>query len=384
MSYHAICVFGSDCFWSLSRTFFSSFQRVAKMAAARFDASLIELEDVIVRCSSSRRADVLRQVVVLFVSPQQREWDLVAALDEVLVRLSHPAETRELIELSDAIARSGLSFPKLAQQLASSRDAAVAGPILRTSASLSEHLVREVAETRAQEHLLAISWRPMIPAEITAALVMRGNAAVHRNLSRNHGARFSDRSLSVLLKLAERDEQLAEALAGRPDLPPASVRKFLSLVKAPAMARFIAAASPQARSVASEVVERHGTLPVLDYSEAMTELTALSRSGKLTDAVVNRFAVNGNYAKVVAALALLAESEIKEAADLFFCQGAEALAIACKAARLRWATAAAILRSRPNQFSSQTELQAAQELFERVSLSEAQRRVRFGCAEGAA
>lgn len=355
------------------------------MAATRFDAQIAELENVIVRCSSSRRADVLREVLAQFVSQEPRCKCDLAALDEVLVRLSRPADTSQLIELSDAISGSGLALPKLMQQLAHSRTAAVAAPILRTSTSLSEKLLREIAETRGQEYLLAISRRPDISGEVTAALVMRGNAAVHRSLSKNHGARLSERALSVLLKLAEHDEELAGALAGRPDLHPALVRKFLSLVTGAPRARFIAAASAETRSVAAELVgwqARASVVPGLSYAGAVAELKALSRIGKLTDAAVNRFAVQGEHEKVVAALALLAETEIGKAEELFFGERAEPLAVACKAARLRWATAASILRSRPDPFlSSQDDLQAAQEVFERVSLSEAQHSVRSAGAD---
>ncbi len=354
------------------------------MAATRFDAQIAELEHVIVRCSSSRRSDVLRAVLAQFVSQAPPCKCDLAALDEVLVRLSRPADTSELIELSDAISGSGLALPKLMQQLAHSRTAGVAAPVLRTSTSLSEKHLREIAETRGQEYLLAISRRPDISREVTAALVMRGNAAVHRSLSKNHGARLSERALSVLLKLAEHDEELAGALAGRPDLHPALVRKFLSLVSGAPRARFIAAASAETRSVAAELIgqARASVVRGLSYAEAVAELTTLCRIGKLTDAAVNRFAVQGEHEKVVAALALLSETEIGKAEELFFGERAEPLAIACKAARLRWATAASILRSRPDPFTpSQDELQAAQEVFERVSLSEAQRGVRSADAD---
>ena len=71
------------------------------MAAGRFENRIVELEDAIVRCSSARRATVLRQVLALFVSERpQATYDL-NALDEVLVSLSRPAESSELVELTD-------------------------------------------------------------------------------------------------------------------------------------------------------------------------------------------------------------------------------------------------------------------------------------------
>jgi uncharacterized protein (DUF2336 family) len=348
------------------------------MAATRSEALLARLEDTITRCSSSRRADVLRQVLALFVSPQSQGKCDLAALDEVLLRLSRPAETLELAELSGTVSRSGLALPKLAQRLAMSKAAAVAAPILTNSAAVPERLLREIAATRGQEHMLAMSGRSRISGEVAAALVMRGNAAVHRNLSRNHGARFSERTLSVLLKLAENDEELAEALASRADLSPALVHKFLSLATGAPRARFVAASSDETRSLGAGLTgpqTGESIVPELNYAEAVDELRGLSRTGKSTDAAVGRFALQGEHEKVVAALALLAETGIRKAEDLFFGERGELLAVACKAARLRWATAASILRSRP-RVVSQDELVAAEAVFERISLSEAQRSIR--------
>ena len=338
------------------------------------------------RCSSARRATVLRQVLALFVSERpQTTYDL-NALDEVLVSLSRPAESSELVELTDSIARSGLHLPKLTQQLALHRSAAIAGPILRTSNSISERTLLAIAKTRGQDHLLAISWRPAISDKLTSVLVLRGNVAVLRNVSRNHGAKLSDRSFSVLLKLAERDEELSEALAGRSDIPAASIRKLLTLVTGGPRERFVATASPETRAVASELVEVRDRVkpevPNIDYSGAAAAVRTLSRTGKLSDASVNRFAVAGEHEMLVAALALLAEADIKEIVKVVYEEPADAVAVACKAARLRWATAASNLVNRPCQPPiSRTELEAARELFDQVSLSEAQRSIRFASAD---
>jgi hypothetical protein len=123
-------------------------------------------------------------------------------------------------------------------------------------------------------------------------------------------------------------------------------------------------------------------VPNIDYSEAAAAVRTLSRTGKLTDASVNRFAVAGEHELLVAALALLAEAGIKEIVKVVYEEPADAIAVACKAARLRWATVASILVNRPRQPPiSRTELEAARELFDQVSLSEAQRSIRFGSVD---
>jgi uncharacterized protein (DUF2336 family) len=351
------------------------------MPVSRSETHFTDFDDALVRCSSRRRADVLRQVIRLFVAVEQRNCNL-DALDRVLVRLSRPAESCELVELSDAIARSGLPLPRVTAQLASSKDPEVVVPILKTSAVLPESLVCGLAQTRGQSELMAISCRSALSSDTTSALVMRGSSEVHRSVSRNHGARFSERALSVLLKLAERDEDLAEVLGGRFDISRGLIRKFMMLAEELPRARFVAAAG--SREAAVELIALAGdppntAMPELDYDKALLELKAWSRSGRLGDAALTRFVLQKENERIVAALSILAELDLKRAQALFFCAEMEALALACKAARMRWATAASILQCRPGVSPpTEAELEQTRQLFERVSLSEAQRRVRYG------
>jgi hypothetical protein len=49
----------------------------------------------------------------------------------------------------------------------------------------------------------------------------------------------------------------------------------------------------------------------IDYTQAQSEVVALNRTGKLSDSLVNRFAVRGEYTHVVAALALKADVKVE-------------------------------------------------------------------------
>jgi hypothetical protein len=123
----------------------------------------------------------------------------------------------------------------------------------------------------------------------------------------------------------------------------------------------------------------NAVVPELHYEKALLELKALSRSGRLGDAALTRFVMQKENDRIVAALSILVELELKRAQALFFCGEIQPLALACKAARLRWATAASILQCRPGASPpTEAELVEARQLFERVSRSEAQRRTRYG------
>ena len=110
-----------------------------------------------------------------------------------------------------------------------------------------------------------------------------------------------------------------------------------------------------------------------------SELVALNRTGKLNDAIVNRFAVRGEYAHVVAALALKADVKVEAIEPLLEPDRVYGLIVACKAARLSWSTTTMIVRNRPNcPPSTDRELEQCVAVFESLLLSVAQWTIRFG------
>jgi hypothetical protein len=104
----------------------------------------------------------------------------------------------------------------------------------------------------------------------------------------------------------------------------------------------------------------------------------LNRKARLNDSTINRFAVYGEYVEVTAALALLTGSPIEVIRTLIASDKVEGLALACKAARLDWRTAVTIVKNRPGVPPVPAgEMEKAKEVFESVSVSAAQRTVRF-------
>ena len=117
----------------------------------------------------------------------------------------------------------------------------------------------------------------------------------------------------------------------------------------------------------------------IDYSEAKSSVLALSQAGKLSDRAVNRFAVHGQRPNLVAALSLLAEVAIEVIEPLLRESDCYGLVVACRASRLNWQTTLAVIESRSDaRRLTQDELEQAKELFDALSLSVAQRTIRFG------
>jgi hypothetical protein len=117
----------------------------------------------------------------------------------------------------------------------------------------------------------------------------------------------------------------------------------------------------------------------IDYTQAQNEVVALNRTGKLSDSLVNRFAVRGEYTLVVAALALKADVKVEAIEPLLEPDLVYGLIVACKAARLTWSTTTMIVRNRPNcPPSTDRELEQCVAVFESLLLSVAQWTIRWG------
>lgn len=252
------------------------------MAAGRSAALITELEDALARCPRHRRALVIQEVIKLLLAQRKDNIRQLSSFDEVLACLIRQSEVAEISDLSNTVARSRLMLPRTVRQLAFHENASVADPILKHADCIPNDDLNELAETRGQQQLSAISSRTKLSEDIATKLVMRGNAAVHVTLARNPGARLTERSFAVLLKLAERNEELARALGSRGDLSTTLVRKFLALVTGKPRMAFLNAAPAEIR-VLAEPEPVSDTRTQRDYASAEKEMLALSRSGQLTD-----------------------------------------------------------------------------------------------------
>ncbi len=354
------------------------------MAAADFTAVIAQLDGAVTRSSAEQRVQLMRGVTELFLagaaSPGRNQLRL---FDEILACLINRVEAKELAELSRSLAQADPAPPATLQQLAFHRDPAVATPVLANSKCLSANDLIEIANTAGQPQLLAICKRTALNEALTSALIARGNASVRGALAANRGARISQSSFSILLKIAESDAALAEQLAGRPDFPSTLLRRFIAAAGEASRTRFIKCAHPALQPViraAMAVIEASQVVRAsVDYSQAKREVEVLNRVGKLGDSSMNRFAVTGDYVMVTAALALLTGIGTETMEPLLGSERLDELVMACKAARLNWSTTRMIIRNRPDCLPlSGDALDQAEAQFAGMHLSEAQWAIRFG------
>lgn len=350
------------------------------MVAATLPNVITEL-DAAVRTASPERGDrILKQLTSLFLSNVDRLGEAqIGVLDDALVRLIGRTEAEALAQLSETLSTIEQAPPETVRRLAFHNDISVAAPVLQNSSCLSDKDLIEIAKTLSQQHLLAISQRKTLNEALTDALLRRGDAGVSGALAHNPGAVFSECGYATLVGRAERDESLIEKLGLRLDLPANLLREILVMATDVVRARFLTAPRPVTRG--KQAVGAAAAKPPakkIDYTQALNQVNALARAGKLNNSAVNRFAVNGEYTNVLAALAVKAEVKIELVEPFIESDRLYALIVACKAARLDWSVTRMIVHNRPNcPPVTKRELEQAREIFDGLLLSIAQWTVRF-------
>ena len=165
---------------------------------------IAELEDAVRGGSSEKRVETLRQVTDLFLNDGERlSDDQVKVFDDVLCLLIARVETRAKAELSKRLAPLDYAPFEVIQHLASDDEIAVAGDVLTHSSRVSTDTLVEIASTKGQDHLLAISGRANLPEAVTDVIVDRGEGKVIRKLANNASAQFSEAGYSGIVARAE-------------------------------------------------------------------------------------------------------------------------------------------------------------------------------------
>ena len=214
-------------------------------------------------------------------------------------------------------------------------------------------------------------------------LVRRGDSEVVRNVADNQSAKFSEGGFSALVKRAEEDEDLAQKVGSRPDIPPHLFRELLVRATAVVQQRLLASAKPETRAEIQRVLDKISkeydkAAPARDYSAALRAVREMKEAGKLGEAELADFANGKKFEETVAAVALLCGVPIETADRLMAGDRPDPILILCKASNYSWTTVKAIIMSRPSaRGTSNHSIESAFANFEKLSTSTAQRVVRF-------
>jgi uncharacterized protein (DUF2336 family) len=346
---------------------------------------IAELEDAVTGSSPERRIAALRHVTDLFLHEGERlSEEQAKVFDHVLCLLIARVETHARAEVSRRLAPIDYAPIEVIRQLAHDDNIAVAGCVLATSRTLKTSDLVEIAETKGQDHLLALSGRINLTEEVTDVLVGRGDREVLRKLAKNERARFSHAGYSGLVARATADDELTEIVGLRIDLPIRFLRDLLRRATDAVRARLVAIAPPELRDEIRLVFEaiataaREETSAARDFSRVEQLVKQMKDRSELNDATVTHFAATRKLDEVASALAILNKVPIAMMARLMDGPRSDLVLIPCKAAGLNWTTVETILRNRSlKQSISEPTVKLARKDFGKLSAGTAQRTLRF-------
>ena len=326
---------------------------------------------------------MLRRITDLFLGgADQFAPEHVGIFDDVIGFLIAEIETQALAELSRRIAPVPNAPDGVVRKLAINDDIVVAGPVLRRT-PLADADLEQIAETRGQGHLLAISERPGLTEALTNILVRRGDGAVARSVVTNRQARFSPDSFSKLVQRAKLDGVLAERIGSRTDIPPHLFRQLVLQATDVVQKRLLASARPETREeilrVLSQVSDAVGaTAAPRNYDAALAIVRDMQKDGRLNEAAITGFARNQKYEETIAGLATLSAVPVETVDRLMSGDRSDPVIILARAANFGWETVRAIIESRGGARGTSTQaIDAAKQNYDMLSPATAERVVRF-------
>lgn len=359
------------------------------------DLSIVdEVEAAINIGSAEKRLDAIRRVTNLFLaSADSFNAEQIDLFDDVLERLIKTIEIRAIADVSARMALAEMSLqlapvaqapPAVIRRLARNDEIAIAGPVLTESARLSTEDLVEIAETKGEPHLLAISGRWWLKKVVTDALLVRRYPTVSRRIINNPGARVSAAGFAIILAQAESDPELAVKTGIRVDLPSELRRQLLRNATEAVRSKLLARAPPhlfeEIRSAIATVstgVHREMSR-VHDFVSARHLVARLSDKGELNEATLFGFAKQRKYEETVAALAELSQSTIEVVRPLMQSLRDDGVLVPCRVAELSWETVHAVLESRFATGSmGPRELAVARDQFAKLTADNARRLLRF-------
>ena len=345
---------------------------------------IAELEAAARDCTPERGIRMLRCATELYLKAAARlSPSHVDVFDGILMRLMERMESRALLELSAALADVTPAPPATVSRLARHENPTVAAPVLLKSPALTNSDLVEISSRRSQQHLVAIASRPSLDEAVTDAVLRYAGKDASRAVVKNPAARFTAQGYAALLATAERDDNVAESLGSRPDLPEEMLHSLLARTSDTVRARLLKSTAPQARErvqaalASTPARARPERSASDDYAEAKAAVVVLNKGGKLSDSSVNRFAMRREYPNVIAALTLLSGADLEIIAQLMEEESGSGLIIACRGSRLNWQTTQAILNNRRVPPLPQPQLDQLKEVFELLYVSAAQYTIRF-------
>ncbi|MHC2335821.1 DUF2336 domain-containing protein [Bradyrhizobium sp. USDA 4454] len=349
------------------------------------ESLLDELQTTLAHGTVARRVETLRRVTDLFINGSVNYSDeQIVLFDDVFQCLLEHIESSAKALLANRLAPIDTAPPQTIRTLAFDDLIEVAGPVLTLSPRLDDDTLIEMARSKSQAHLLAISNRKSLSGAVTDVLVLRGNDEVIQSAVNNPGAEFTERGFTRLVSRAEGDENLSTCVGLRPNIPRHLYLKLVAKASDTVRQRLEAANPQQAKEIpiaVKEATRRARSAPAAvtsDTTIAHALVKSLYQDGRLDEFQLAAFAEAGKFDETNASLAALANVSVSIAENMMIETRAEGVMILAKVSGLSWSTVRSIINLRDEISGTEpTDLQACKDTYERLRPSTAQQVLRF-------
>lgn len=343
------------------------------------------LDDIVEHGDPQRRAKAIQQISELFVQGAGHfRPEHVNLFDGILTGLVPETTIGARAELAERLAAIPNAPPTLVNQLVRADEIVVAGPLLRLSPQIDEPTLLDIARGKGQEHLLAISGRSSLSADLTDVIVRRGDREVVRSVAGNAGARFSQAGYTGLVKRSGDDGILALTLGQRNDLSPALLEQLLAGSVDVVRRRLFEAASPARKAAINQTMLQitggaKRATPARDFSVAQRAVISRHQAEGLHESTLLDIAKAHNYEESIAMISAMSGVRISTIETLMTGERHDPILIMGKSLGLEWATVRALilLRLGPNRVPSAADIEMARVNFERLVPATAQRVMNF-------
>ena len=338
---------------------------------------LRELDEALSRGSVESREKALWHATDLLISGRYSE-DQIWIFGEVIGRLAEEIEVAARAQLSKRLAAIDHAPIKVINKLAFDDSIDVAGPVLRQSEQLDTKSLVANANSKSQQHLLALSQRKSLVEAVTDVLVVRGDQGVARSVAANQGARFSEFGFLHLTQRSENDSILAEHLGVRRDIPRHVFQQLIAKASDEVRQRLQRERPELVNEVRTVVTDVEGTVHAKfgpaskTYFAATKAVATLHRYGKLGENEIRDYAMSYKIDETTVALSLLCTLPVYLVERALIENNQDVMLILARALELSWPTAMALLfLGAPNHRIVAHDLDDMKKAFDRLSIETA-------------
>jgi uncharacterized protein (DUF2336 family) len=348
-------------------------------------ALIPELGEIVRAGDLKRQTEAAKRIAELFFAGVANfRPDHVDLFDGVLRDLVPHTELAARVELAERLSALANAPRGLVRQLAREDEAAIAAPLLRRSPVLDEATLIDIARSKGQGHLLAISDRSRLSPELTDVIVHRGDREVIRRAAGNRGALFSESGYSELIKRASHDGILTLTVGQREDLPQAQLKDLVAASMDSLRQRLLEIATPARKAAIKQAISdvadiAEATDAPRNFDAALGTVFALKDAGDLNEAALLGFAKEQKYEESIAALSVMSAVRITTLDRLISADRYDPILIVSKMIGLQWVTVRALilLRMGPGRTPPPADMEGARVNFARLMPSTAERVVGF-------